>query len=396
MVAVPFILDANGGLWVEALWAKDLALHTPYIRHLTVAAPVARGEPSASDVSMNTPPLDRVRCVTLPDITNVHLSLVALPGLLVKLRRAIAQSDVVQAGFAGWPIPEGIYAIAMARRRGRFTISFVESSFWRATPLSGLTKRILSDPIERFVRRAIRSADFRVFTSHAYRDDMLGADNERTGINTATWIDAESILSQTQAHDAWLAKSGPVRLLFAGRLVEDKGVPELLEALEIAAAAGCTATVTIIGQGEWRDRCAALARKLDGRLDVQLLEPLPPGPAFQQLLRAHDAVLLPSVSDEQPRLPFDAFAQAVPVLGFDTGGVREVVTSGRTGQLASRRDSAGLAQLIVWASSARPALKAMGMTARETALGMTHAGMHTHRHALYLEALGPRAFRHGL
>jgi uncharacterized protein YciI len=78
-------------------------------------------------------------------------------------------------------------------------------------------------------------------------------------LNIATWIDEQWVLSADEAHAAWHAKQGPMRLLFAGRFIDDKGVPTLLDALEIASEAGCDATVTLIGEAELRERCASFA-----------------------------------------------------------------------------------------------------------------------------------------
>lgn len=387
-VRVPFVVDRQGQRWIDPLWAKDLALHTAYLRHLTVAAPVLHIESRPGDVPMYAPPLNRIHCVELPEIGAVDSSLpFKLPTLLWRLWQAIGQADVVQAGFAGWPVPEGVPAITLARLRRRFTITFVESSFWRATAGSGLIKRALSGTLERLVRWSVRRADYRVFTSRAYWNDMLDADAPRAALNIATWIDEQWILSAVEAHAAWYAKQGPVRLLFAGRLIDDKGVPTLLDALEVASRAGCDAVVTLIGDGELRERCASFASRSHGAMRVRLRESLPYGMPFLELIRKHDAVLLPSLSDEQPRLPFDAFSQAVPVIGFDTGGLREVLTQGMTGRMARDRDPEALAELILWAAKSRDALKAMGMAARESAHTMTHAGMHARRHALYSRVL---------
>ncbi len=307
--------------------------------------------------------------------------------VVLRLWQAIGRADVVQAGFAAWPVPEGVPAIALARLRRRFTITFVESSFWRATAGSGLIKRALSGTLERLVRWSVRRADYRVFTSRAYWNDMLDADAPGAALNIATWIDEQWIVNADEAQAAWHAKQGPVRLLFAGRLIDDKGVPTLLEALEIASKAGCDADVTLIGEGELRERCESFASRLHGAMQVRLREPLPYGRPFLELIRGHDAVLLPSLSDEQPRLPFDAFSQAVPVIGFDTGGLREVLTQNMTGRMARDREPQALADLILWAANSREALQAMGMAARESAHTMTHAGMHARRHALYSRVL---------
>jgi hypothetical protein len=39
---------------------------------------------------------------------------------------------------------------------------------------------------------------------------------------------------------------------------------------------------------------------------------------FLSLLRGFDGALVPSLSDEQPRILYDAFSQAVPVIGSAT------------------------------------------------------------------------------
>ena len=391
-VRVPFIVDGRGRRWVDPLWAKDLALHTRYLDRLVVAAPVWRVEARPGDVSMRDWPLNQVTCVDLPEMASVG-GLAKLPSYLIRLWRALGQADVVQAGFASWPIPEGIPALLLARMRRRFTIAFVESSFWRRSGpdgprRGGLIKFALGPVLERAVRWTVRHADLRVFTSRAYRQEMLGPDHPRSAVNVATWIDARWILRADEARAAWRRKRGPVRLLCAGRLVDDKGVPGLLRALSLAGASGCDAEITLVGEGELREQCETFVQQDHGALKLRLLDPIAYGEAFLELVRQHDAVLLPSMSDEQPRLPFDAFSQAVPVIGFDTGGLREVVMDGVTGRLARRREPEALADLVQWAAGSRAALEPMGMAALESARSMTHEGMHAKRHAIYSRVLG--------
>src|SRR5207237_3922351 len=100
------------------------------------------------------------------------------------------------------------------------------------------------------------------------------------------------------------------------------------------------------------------------------------GKPFLDLLGGFDAILVPSLSDEQPRLIFDAFSQAVPVLGSDTGGICEVVRDQMNGKIYRRGDTAALAATLHWASGNRQALEAMGMNALNDCEHFTHRAMH--------------------
>src|SRR5450631_1409190 len=122
-------------------------------------------------------------------------------------------------------------------------------------------------------------------------------------------------------------KRGCVRLHFAGRLITDEGTRVLIDALrEAANHHKSPLEIVIIGSGELWHECSDLVREIQSSsVRVSLLEPVSYGAPFLNLLRGFDAILVPSLSDEQPRLIFDAFSQAVPVLGSNTGGICEVV-----------------------------------------------------------------------
>jgi glycosyltransferase involved in cell wall biosynthesis len=267
-------------------------------------------------------------------------------------------------------------------------ITNVESSFWRTRGEKvPLRKRIPSLVMERLTRFAIKIADLRLFTSRAYASDFLPEDAPRAFVVPATWVNEEWILTDDQAREAWDDKRGPVRLLFAGRLIADKGVSVLLNAVNQAAESGAELEITIIGEGALRDQCVREAAADHGSVSVRFLDPVPYGEPFLTLLRVQDAVLLPSISDEQPRLLFDAYSQAVPVIGSSTGGIREGVEPGTTGRLVPPGDVAALTEALVWASQSRPDLRMMAMAALTKVRGHTHRAMHRRRHEILLEAL---------
>jgi glycosyltransferase involved in cell wall biosynthesis len=231
-------------------------------------------------------------------------------------------------------------------------------------------------------------ADLRLFSSKAYLEDLSPPGAPRAYVTPATWLDEEMILGEAEAVEHWAAKEGRVRMLFAGRLVPEKGVSVLLDAIRVASEAGADAEFAMIGSGRLRDECIAAARSLAGKADLVVLDEVPYGAPFLGLLRSYDAVLVPSLSDEQPRIVYDALSPAVPVIGSATGGIREVVESGVNGRLSPPNDVAALAESLVWASRNRAQLRELGLRGLESVRHATHEAMHRNRHKLLREALG--------
>lgn len=118
------------------------------------------------------------------------------------------------------------------------------------------------------------------------------------------------------------------RLLFAGRLVHEKGVDVLLEAIALDRAAGGPLALDLAGSGPLAplliDRCRALG--IQER--VRFLGPLG-GPALAQAMRDSAAVVVPSRSEEAFGLTAaEALCTGRLALVSDRGGLPEVVAGG--------------------------------------------------------------------
>ena len=391
-VTAPLEIDAEGRRWTIAAWAKDLALHLDYLSDLTVVSPaIKKKERSDNLVSLDEPPFDRVKFIDLPSPTTKWEALKTLPGSLWQYWRAIGPAKVVHCGFGGWPIVQAWVAVPLAKLRRKFVLANVESSFWRAAG-TGLPwhRRLRGSLGEVLTRTTLRMSDIRLFTSKAYLQELMPPGSPRAYVTPATWLNDDWILGEGEALESWAAKQGPVRLLFAGRLIPEKGVSVLLSAIKIAADAGTDVEFSIhpIGNNLLLDDCIAAARSLAGRATVTILDEVPFGDPFMRLMRGFDAVLVPSLSDEQPRIAYEAFSQAVPVIGSDTGGIREVVEPGVTGRLSPPNDAGALAESILWAARNRAELREMGLHGLASVRNTTHQAMHQNRHKLLHEALG--------
>lgn len=395
-IALPYTLivcahleiDEQGRRWTTASWAKDLILHLDYLTDLTLVSPAIRTiRHSPNLISLNEPPFDRLKYIDLPCPTSHWEALKTLPTHILQYWRAVDQGRIVHTGFGGWPLNGGLLAVPFAKIRGRFIVANVESSFWRASSGCSWRRRFQGPITEVAVRICLRMANVRFFTSKAYLEQLMPAGALRAYVTPATWLDEEWILSEEEARQLWAAKRGPVRMLFAGRLVREKGVYVLLSAIKAAAEVGTDVEFSIIGDGALRDECVAVARSLTDRATVTVLDEVPLGEPFLHLLRGFDAVLLPSLSDEQPRIAYDALSQAVPVIGSSTGGIREVVEPGVNGRLSPPNDVERLAASLIWAGRNRAELREMGLRGLASVRSSTHKAMHRNRHEILQQAL---------
>jgi glycosyltransferase involved in cell wall biosynthesis len=395
VIHIPVIVDRNGQRWIERLWAVDLARHTGYIRKLTVACPFERGEPGGDAVRADEQGFHFVK------IAYRQRSLLALfdaPLVAWQLWQLIGRSDFVHSLYGQyWPLDTPYITNLIARLRGKCLMVNVEASPWRVArgERVSLLRRWQAAVVEALNRWTISLADIAFFTHEGYLRDLMPRHAERGHVMHASWIDEAIVLSDAAAQARWQARQtdgAPVlRLLFAGRLQEDKGLHVLFDALQRLRSAGRTRVqVSIIGAGELEGVCREQARLSDERVQLEVLEPVAYGEPFFALLRRFDAVLVPSLADEQPRIVYDAYSQALPVLASATPGLQTCVTDGVNGRLFAPADGQALADTIAWAADEPAEIQRLGLAALATARATTHQGMHRRRHALIARVLAER------
>lgn len=146
----------------------------------------------------------------------------------------------------------------------------------------------------------------------------------------------------------------PLRVLFAGPLVERQGLSYLLEAIERLGRKPPGARLRILGAGPLRKSALALAQ----HLGIQSLVEVDPGRGGVEqvagaLLEA-DVLACPSVTTSSgdceagpPPAILLALAAGVPVVATRHRGIPDAVHHMRTGLLVEERDVAGLASALV-------------------------------------------------
>ena len=134
--------------------------------------------------------------------------------------------------------------------------------------------------------------------------------------------------------------AGPFRLVFAGRLVHDKGLDLLLKSLSEPRLA--SVELDVLGEGPDRKALELQAAGLGPRVRFHGWVP-DVGPF---LARAHAAVL-PSRREGLPMAVLEALGAGRPVLATRVGGVGDVVVSGQNGLLVSPDDVHALTDAAV-------------------------------------------------
>jgi glycosyltransferase involved in cell wall biosynthesis len=159
---------------------------------------------------------------------------------------------------------------------------------------------------------------------------------------------------------------GPLELVYAGQIVEHKGLMVLLEAL---ARCRRPHRLTVVGGGVWEyeERCRRLAaeRGLGGR--VRFLGKRRHG-EMAGLLAEAQALVAPSLWDEPFSLVvLEGLAAGLAVIASDAGGTPEAVEDGVNGVLFPRGDAGRLAEAIDRLDADRPLCRRLADEGRRAA-----------------------------
>jgi spore coat protein SA len=136
------------------------------------------------------------------------------------------------------------------------------------------------------------------------------------------------------------AAAGPMRVLFAGRLVREKGAHVLSEAIGRLQSAGIAVEGVIVGGVEFgSDRPDEYVDELRRSAPDNLsFRPYCAGAELAQLFQQADVFCLPSVwHDPFPMAPLEAMAAGLPVVASRSGGIPEALFDG--GGVLVERDS---------------------------------------------------------
>ena len=170
---------------------------------------------------------------------------------------------------------------------------------------------------------------------------------------------------KTMENDRVFMPEDCLRILFLGQLIRGKGADLLLDALVVLELMDIPFHCTIAGDG--KDRAM-----LEKRVEKLLLSDKIHFTGFvsdtESLWDDCDILFFPSRWQEPFGLVgLEAMAHGVPVIAFDTGGVREWLADAENGILVPEKASFAAAEKLAELANARDALAAMGKKGLELA-----------------------------
>jgi glycosyltransferase involved in cell wall biosynthesis len=142
-------------------------------------------------------------------------------------------------------------------------------------------------------------------------------------------------------------EAGDCRLLFASRLLKEKGVWELLDAVKQLRGAGHKVELLLAGDIYPGNPSSLSESELDRIKTMDGVRVLGHIDDMPELFRYADIVVLPSYKEGTPRVLLEAGACGRPLIATDIAGCRGVVIPGENGELVPIGDVVALKDAIV-------------------------------------------------
>lgn len=389
---IPLHQDAEGRFYTNRLWEKDLALHADYLPGLKLCCPVVPRTPDTPPAEVDAPVtcLSAAEIIALPADRGWGSALAHIIPNFRTIGRALRDCDIAHSSGVGWPFPLSYYVLAQRRRQTFQWVMVIESSDWMIPKgrRAGLRARIAQKVHRRLIGACLRASDARIFTQSWYRDTLLGHDDASL-IAPAIWLDAGDIRDPASLTPR---APGPLRIIFPTRLIVQKGVRTVMQALTAynRQPDAPALHLDIMGEGAMADELddfAATLKATASKATLRMIAPLPYGAPFLTALRRYDAVLIASEMEEQPRIVFDAFSQGVPCIASRTHGNQSVIDAPQTGAFFTPSDAEDLAATLMHFAADPAALTALQPDVLSTVAQKTHAHMHRTREAFLKDVL---------
>lgn len=238
-----------------------------------------------------------------------------------------------------WVYPEGAGALHAARQLG---VPGVIGALGTDIHMrSGLNAWL--------TRRTLQQADAVITVSEAmtrYTHTQHGVPRDRittivNGFNTGIFHPRPR--EQTR-HKLGVSADEQV-ILYVGRLIEAKGLRELIEAFQSVLRQHPRARLVFAGEGAMKTELQGRIEQLNLRERIQLLGGQSPE-AVAEWMSAADVVSLPSWSEGYPNVLVEALACGCPVVASRVGGIPEIVTD-HNGIMHPAKDPSVLADALL-------------------------------------------------
>lgn len=186
------------------------------------------------------------------------------------------------------------------------------------------------------------------------------------------------------------AAAGTPLFVCASRLEPEKGHAVLLEALTSLSKRGVACMAALAGEGSLREPLTRRAASLGIDASVRFLDT---AVELGALLRAADAVVIPSRVDDLPFTALEAMVRGRPVVASAVGGLPDLIEDGVTGLLVPPGEPVALADALERLARRPDEARRMGLRASDMVReSYSWARVVESYESVYDEALGLATF----
>ena len=152
------------------------------------------------------------------------------------------------------------------------------------------------------------------------------------------------------------------------RLLKSKGVGEYLEAARIVKKQYSNVTFILLGKYEYVMQDAMDERYIESFIKDGTIERFEETDDVRPYYEMCSVYVLPSYREGTPRTVLEAMAMGRPIITTDTQGCRETVKDGVNGFLVPVKNSAAIAEKMIWFIEHPEAIREMGERSHKYAL----------------------------
>ncbi len=233
-----------------------------------------------------------------------------------------------------------------------------------------------------FIARGFKASLLRMIVKGAYRFALGHANgrvifqnpDDRSSFLMSRLVDArQTVLIKGSGVD--MAQFSPVPeppglplVVFAARMLWDKGVGEFVDAARQLCDRGIKARFALVGDTDSGNPAAVPKSQLESWQQSDVVEWWGQHANMPMVFAKAHIVCLPSYREGLPKVLIEAAASGLPIVATDVPGCREIVRDGENGFLVPVRDATALAEALRRLIEDAELRRRMGAKGREIAM----------------------------
>jgi colanic acid/amylovoran biosynthesis glycosyltransferase len=397
-LGVPFRM-LDGKLHIEAQAHNGLRRWLDNFDRITVCAPVLPDRFTES--SMQWTAADslladgRIQAQPFPWSYDIAAHIRNVGAVRVALRGLIPQHRYLCFSNLGWLGTWGRVACEEAFRQGRPYSVWLD---WvlhampvapQANPVKKIWQALQRTMLKHTSLRDIRRATLGLFHGKTVFDAYAGLCKVSRVVHDVH-LGEQDIIPEPLLEKRFTATTGPLKILYLGRVHPMKGPTEWLDTMESVLA---QTKGTLDVRAEWVGdgplltelRAAVRSRNLSDHIRFSGAEM--DRQKVLEIFRSADVFAFCHLTPESPRCLIEALMSGLPILGFESAYAVDLLGGSQGGTLVPMGDTAALAKAIVARLSDREALRQMARAARQSGMCFSDVAVFRHRSDLIKEFL---------